>query len=221
MKYKIYAVITIAICVFCAFVGVKVKSTYTNITQNPNFIMNMKVAELPEELAKDVTNDMKERLTDSDFIIRVRATGEERYIFHAFMQKAEVLQIYQSEDNGPKENQYIYVTKAGWRCYFDEMSVEYGFVNKMQEGKEYLIFLDHKEDSSLDKDVEYDVYDLGEYIIDPIFCYDEIQNKTVPTYGESTYVNYKDVCDNEFFVCTDEGMEYVLELKREMIEKYP
>lgn len=221
MKDKGYAMLVTGICVFSMICGIGMKSTYTDITADSDYTGNMKVAELPEELAKSVTDNMKNILPESKYIIRAKATGEERHIFHLFMQKVEIQQIYKSEgETNLEEGQCIYITKAGWRCYFDEMSVEYGFVNKMQEGKEYLIFLDHKADSTLDRDVEYDVYDLGEHIIDPVFCYDDMQNQAFPVRGENTYVDYKEVCGNEFFGCTDTSIEYMISLKKEMIEKY-
>ena len=38
--------------------------------------------------------------------------------------------------------------------------------------------------------------------------------------GESTYVPYKEVADNEFFAVDSEGLNEFLMLKEEMIERY-
>lgn len=79
------------------------------------------------------------------------------------------MDVIQAEEDLLFTGKEIYITKSGWRYYFDLMAMDYGFVNKMQEGKEYLVFLDSRKDTTLDRTVDLEVYDLGEYIVDPIF----------------------------------------------------
>ena len=54
----------------------------------------------------------------------------------------------------------------------------------------------------------------------PIFSYQEHENNICETGGESTYVKYNQVCENEFFATTQKGMDALVGLKNEMIEKY-
>lgn len=69
--------------------------------------------------------------------------------------------------------------------------------------------------------MDLEVYDLGEYIVDPIFCYEELERVVAAVSGESTYVPYREVFENEFFACTDTAMDELLQLKADMMEKYP
>lgn len=218
---KKYIVGIICVFVVCAVFGVSMKSTYTDLTAKDGYMMTMNVAELPEELAGNICDTMRELLPDSSYIIRVRGTGEERKIFHLFMQKVEIVDVIQAEEELLSAGEKIYITKSGWRYYFDLMAMDYGFVNKMQEGKEYLVFLDSRKDTTLDRTVDLEVYDLGEYIVDPIFCYEELERVVAAVSGESTYVPYREVCENEFFACTDTAMDELLQLKADMMEKYP
>ena len=45
-------------------------------------------------------------------------------------------------------------------------------------------------------------------------------NVIYPVSGESTYVPYKEVSDNEFFAVDTEGLDAFLELKNFLLEKY-
>lgn len=45
-------------------------------------------------------------------------------------------------------------------------------------------------------------------------------NVISPVSGESTYVPYKEVSDNEFFAVDTEGLDAFLELKNFLLEKY-
>ena len=64
----------------------------------------------------------------------------------------------------------------------------------------------------------YQVY--VENAFTPIFSYQEHENNICETGGESTYVKYNQVCENEFFATTQKGMDALVGLKKEMIEKY-
>ena len=59
-----------------------------------------------------------------------------------------------------------------------------------------------------------------ENALTPIFSYQEHENNICETGGESTYVKYNQVCENEFFATTQKGMDALVGLKKEMIEKY-
>ena len=76
-------------------------------------------------------------------------------------------------------------------------TLERGFVNILKAGEEYLIFA-----SEVLQDLNEDLpaiklYD--EYLINPVFCYEECENVVAPLLGDTLAVSYKDVKDNEFF----------------------
>lgn len=93
-----------------------------------------------------------------------------------------------------------------------------GYVNFMKDGNKYLIFLSgivgNAEDGT-------NVLRLqsGQFIA-PVFSYKECENITYPISGESTYVPYAEVSNNEFFAVDNEGLNAFLALKAEMINKY-
>lgn len=74
---------------YTAFTGYKNLALLAEINNRigaeDGYMMTMNVAELPEELAGNICDTMRELLPESSYIIRVRGTGEGRKIFHLFM----------------------------------------------------------------------------------------------------------------------------------------
>ena len=60
----------------------------------------------------------------------------------------------------------------------------------------------------------------GDEIGTDLFSNSAHENNICETGGESTYVKYNQVCENEFFATTQKGMDALVGLKKEMIEKY-
>lgn len=58
-------------------------------------------------------------------------------------------------------------------------------------------------------------------IVAPVFCYEDSQNVILPVPSGNTYVPYKEVQGNEFFVTSQESLDMILALKDEFIQKYP
>ena len=67
----------------------------------------------------------------------------------------------------------------------------------MEVGGEYLVFIENQVDGLGEKIPVYQVY--VENAFTPIFSYQEHENNICETGGESTYVKYNQVCENEFF----------------------
>ena len=66
------------------------------------------------------------------------------------------------------------------------------------------------------------VYSLNSVsIVAPVFCYEYSQNVILPVPSGNTYVPYKEVQGNEFFVTSQESLDMILALKDEFIQKYP
>ena len=88
----------------------------------------------------------------------------------------------------------------------------------MKVGEEYLAFIENQVDGLGERTPIYQVY--VENAFTPIFSYQEHENKIFETGSESTYVKYNQVRENEFFAATQKGMDALVRLKNEMIEKY-
>ena len=110
------------------------------------------------------------------------------------------------------------LNKDSYRRSRKAYSIERGFVNIMEVGEEYLVFIENQVDGLGEKIPVYQVY--VENAFTPIFSYQEHENNICETGGESTYVKYNQVCENEFFATTQKGMDALVGLKKEMIEKY-
>ena len=88
----------------------------------------------------------------------------------------------------------------------------------MVPGKEYLVFLSGKAENLDGAEDIYRVYD--ESFISPVFSYDTYENVIAPVKGESTYVPYESVKNNEFFGCTEKTLESMNQIKEKMLAMY-
>lgn len=88
----------------------------------------------------------------------------------------------------------------------------------MIPGKVYLIFLDREIDTYSDDRI---FIQSDEFIVAPIFCYDDIENKPVKPQDEIyTYVSYNDIKKNEFFISSEKSKQRILDLKEHLFSIY-
>lgn len=197
--------------------GAGKKDSYTDIIHEEKFPDSMYVAELPETICKTECDRMKEELDQCPYIIKVKPIKEPE---HLFMVDRQLVQIITSYKGDLKENEQVYLfnRKCNTVVWDDVKSLELCFVNILNSEHEYLVFCDSIFAQS---DTETKVVEISsQYIINPAFCYDEINNEIVPTSDESTYVKYIYVKNNEFFATSETGIDEMVSLKHHMIEKY-
>ncbi|MCI6676518.1 MAG: hypothetical protein MSG78_06430 [Clostridiales bacterium] len=223
MKIRVIRrIVTVIIIVGICFWGISQKQTYTNLLSEPNALNKFQVAEFPESLMQSASDQFLHILPQSSIIIRAIAVGEKDYLFHTNQQTVFVQQVYQGE--GIQSGEKIHValrTGFSFRDSFDGKLAELSFVNEMEEGKEYLIFLDKKIDV-LRKNDQYDVYYVADSLIAPIFGYENRENVVVDVSGNiSTYVPYSLVSGNEFFAATQSALDEFMNIKRQLLERYP
>lgn len=219
MRQKLLLLSTV--CVFLAAMafGIVKKQAYTDLVKQEDYLEQLQVAELPETLAEFACANMRQSLPESAIILRVEVTGEIEHLFQADRQKAVIRQVYAG--NGLETGEEIYIFSRHWQLVLDGNpdSVERGFVNIMETGTEYLVFAE-----AVMEDWETDIPLIklcDNFIIAPAFCYEERRNVIMPILGDLTYVSYKDVKDNEFFVASEEALQKVEELKKQMLALYP
>ncbi len=100
-------------------------------------------------------------------------------------------------------------------------SVECSFVNVMEPGEEYLIFLSGKKLNLSGTNIPlYEVYSGP--ALASVFLYGEREYTTVELdeNASHTYVPYIEAKGNEMFSETEAGYEAWLELKEKLFEKY-
>lgn len=198
--------------------GIFEKRTYTNIAEDKSYLDELYVAQLPENICLEETENLSVNLPQVPVIIRVSVLEDVEHIGGTSRQLVKVEDVYKGTE--PAVGQDIYLTCSRWSLslYSEPYSIERGFVNIMEVGEEYLVFIENQADGLGEKIPVYQVY--VENAFTPIFSYQEHENNICETGGESTYVKYNQVCENEFFATTQKGMDALVGLKKEMIEKY-
>lgn len=217
LRYSLI-ITTFVFCTLCVF-GLVHKTTYSDITSEPNYMDSLMVAEIPESFAVAECERLLADLPNSQYIFRVKVVeGFELYCGQG-RQLMRVEDVF--EGDGVTPGDCIYVTSDRWVIFWDNevgTSMEHGFVNTMEVGGSYLIFCAESVDA-LDKKIP--VYRTSKsFTITPIFSYKDSENVIVPPGGESTYIPYFQVKNNEFFACTDVALTAWENLKSTLIEKY-
>lgn len=208
--------------------GLCQKQTYTNLLSQPEALNMLRVAEFPEALVPTMAEQALKELPESPIIIRATAMAEKDYLFSLNLQKVSVQQVYRGEGIEPGDEVQIALnTKFTINAQTiegmvaDEKIAELHFVNEMEEGKDYLIFLEKKIDP-LDKREQQAIYRVVESVITPVFGYEERENKIVDVSESiSTYIDYKLVKDNEFFVTSQKTLDGFMELKKQLLAQFP
>lgn len=208
--------------------GLCQKQTYTNLLSQPEALNMLRVAEFPEALVPTMAEQALKELPESPIIIRATAMAEKDYLFSLNLQKVSVQQVYRGEGIEPGDEVQIALnTKFTINAQTiegmvaDEKIAELHFVNEMEEGKDYLIFLGKKIDP-LDKREQQAIYRVVESVITPVFGYEERENKIVDVSKSiSTYIDYELVKDNEFFVTSQKTLDGFMELKKQLLAQFP
>lgn len=223
MIRKCWAVLLIVLVLACGFTGIKKKSTYTDISADPAMMDTMQIAELPEELSEATIKDFQEKLQNARYIFRVTALEPTQYLFHTARQKVMIQEIYQDKMDDAPLYAPFYLISDGDMVYTDDRTVNTGFVNELQPGKSYLVFL---EEQILTRDKSTGVTNyrlMQDFMIDPVFCYEDLDTKVIPIKkdADNTYIPYQSVKKNEFFLASENAMKKMLAFKHELLKSYP
>ena len=224
MKAKYICVILTIVIVISLCTGFYYKKSYLDFNGEENALDNFAVALIGDEFLQMQLEIMESELDDSNYIMAVRCADTFEYRYACVTQKVEVLSVFKGDNI--KEGDEIEIARAGTLLDTGTDSlidgkyiINMGFVNEMIPGKTYLIFLD-RELNTYDDDVQIYIQS-EEIILAPIFCYDEIVNEPKNASDEwGTYIAYRDVKDNEFFVMSDEASEKIGQMKEKLFEKY-
>lgn len=217
MRRNILLFITIS--TVAVIVGIAKKQTYTDLVEQGNYLEQLQIAELTENIAENDCVAMQQSLPDAAIILRVEVIGELEHLFQVDRQKVVIQKVYAG--NGLERGEEIYLFSDHWQLILDGNpdSLERGFVNIMNIGTEYLIFADVVVENYEDSIPIVKLCD--DFNIAPVFSYEEQKNVVIPIMGDTTYVSYKDVMYNEFFVASEEALQMIEWLKVQMLLLYP
>ncbi len=216
MKYRILTVLTVILILGFGILGRIKLATYTNITIDPTFINKFSVAEIPTSIAIKDCQALKEILPKAPIILKVTPIDTPKFFFKGWQQKVRVERVFLGE--GLESGKEIYIFADSWKAYVVEKQMDLSFVNFMESGREYLIFAS--------KSVGYtkngtEVLQLQKnQFIAPIFSYGEHYNVIYPVSGDSTYVPYDAVSNNEFFAVDTDGLDAFIDLKEFLTQTY-
>ncbi len=225
MKY--IATVTLGLVVMAIIAGCIHKSAYTNYTKDS--LDSFEVALLDYELAENMKEIMMESLElECEYIVRVRAVTGLQFFFLSSKQRVEVREVYKGDDVEVGEEIDVAVTDMFYGDEGMSRSLGLGFVNAMEPNEEYLLFLKSKvvSDFSYEDNLPYDVYRSSDFVVAPIFAYQERESVPITPDGEVdderlSKVPYSEVKGYEYFVESQEALDCLRELRAAMIERYP
>lgn len=220
MKRKILFVITAGIILAAGAFGAVKRQTYTDIASEENYMNQLQVALLPENLSDTACKKIEEKIQRIPIVLKGEAVEEVKHLFGADRQKIRITKVYKGDDL--QVGKEIYIASEQWRVILEGelKSAERSFVNVMKVGKEYLVFLSGKTE---DIYTDVPVYKLCEItFVAPVFCCNDegIEKKIAAVGEESTYVPYSEVKNNEFFGETEKAHEMWAQLKEKIFAVY-
>ncbi len=218
MKLRGALIVTMAAFLLAACYGIFEKRTYTDITRDASYLETVYVAEIPENFALSCCEELRRILPEAPIVMKVSAVGELEHLARTSRQRVKVEAVFQGE--GVREGEELYLTESRWNLYPNlyGFSMDRGFVNLMDTGQPYLVFVEGQVDGLGERTPVYELY--GDTVIAPVFSYRTHENRIVETDGTSTYVPYHEVSGNEFFAETQAGVDAFLMLKEEMFSLY-
>lgn len=218
---KLRYIVVVYVLVFCTLLGIGLhsKSLYKDFNKEEEPLNNFAVGLMTNSLVKAGTNVMKDELEDCNIILAVECKEKSYFQYGCATQKAYVKKVFKGNDiDVGSEIKICTITEIFMNkdMYVNgKICVNLDFVNEMQEGKTYLVFLDGKAKNS-------DIY-IGPdgFLIKPIFCYEQIKNVPCKSVSKDEYTAlYQDVSDNEFFITSQKGIDTMENYKNYLISKY-
>lgn len=224
MKLRYIVGALVVVVIISVGMGVYCKSTYRDFDQEENVLDDFAVALIDDEFLEWQLQVMDEKLSESNIIVAAKCEETFTYRYSCVTQKVCVINVFKGE--GINEGDKIEIARAATLLSIDEDSkfndkylINMGFVNEMVPGKTYLIFMDRKI-NTYDKDINIYIQS-DKYMLAPIFCYEEITNIPRDTSDEySTYIDYRDVKENEFFIMSKESVEKISSMKEKLLKEY-
>lgn len=219
MKQRIF--LTVILCIFssCLLFGIIKRQTYPDITSQNNYLDNLQVALLSESLVTVQCEMLEEAIPNVPIIVKVKAIEEIKHSFGISQQKVKILNVFKGNELQKDMELNVYSDRWQLSLSVEPKSLERGFVNIMEVGEEYLLFLDKQVKNLSDSTLVYRLCD--DTFIAPVFGYKDRETAIAKTGETHTYVSYANVKNNEFFCDTELGHTIWKELKMKLFELYP
>ena len=217
-KRKILFILFAVILIGFAVLGRITRRSYTDISSEADYMDRLMVAVIPEESCALACDRMRASLPEAPMIVRLTPEGDLESFFGGSRQKAVIKELF--SDDGPAVGQEIYVTSSLWRIitFSYPQNAQRGYVNILRPGEDYLVFLSGEVSWFPEEFLVYQLYDND--MIAPVFCCQETRNSPLLPTGDTLYVPYPSVKENEFFSSTEAALQAWLSLKEDMLSLY-
>ena len=170
MRSRIITVAVLVVFLAAGVFGVIKRQTYTDTASENNYMDRLNVALLPEKNVISCCNALAEELPNVPIILKVKCMDEMEYVFGAGQQKVHVEEIFKGSELVGEEELYVYSERWGLSLTVAPVSAELGFVNVMEPGEEYLVFLSGKKVRIPGKDTRgYEMF--SDMLLLPVFLY--------------------------------------------------
>lgn len=210
----------IYILVVCILLGIGLysKCNYIDFNTEKKPLNNFTVGVLSNKLVDTSIEVFEESLEQNSIILAVKCEEKSKFYYRGATQKVKIEKVFKGENikKGDEiEIQSIYSIFMETEENGNKSEANMNFVNEMQIGKIYLVFLDRKiKNTSVYVPIE-------EGIMKPIFCYEQIKNKPCPSFSsEGNVAWYSDVSENEFFIINQKGIDKIEKFKEQLLKKY-
>ncbi len=213
--YGVAAVLVLAAAIF----GLSKRQTYRNILEAEDPFADAMVAELPDKSVRITCEHMREVLPTIPLILHVRVLEETEFLADGYSRtKVQVEEVFTGTGCAPGDTIYLAgnINCGEWE---DALHLECYFVNLPKVGEDYLVFAEEQVETFLDPTPAFRLSE--ETLFRPMLCYKDSPCTILPASEQSTYVPYEPVRGNEFFVTSEEGLQMLMDLKHEMLERYP
>jgi hypothetical protein len=216
MKKLLSVILAFLVIIPCS-IGVVCRSSFTDVSKKSNPFECFEVGLLGEFSSQYLSEYFDNSLEDeSKYILKVKATGKINFSFKCYSEPVSVIAVYKGE--GISNGDEIEIVRNSSTIYWNINNtncINTGFVNKLNAGEEYLIFIGQKLDCG-----NKTVYKTPPCVVAPIFSYTHHDNSVVKGKNESSSIDYRNVSGNEFFVGDEYSLDVLEKSKNKFILKY-
>lgn len=214
---KLLSVISVFLIILPYSIGLICRSSYTDVSKSTNPFDSFEVGLLSEfssQYLEEYFNNSLEN--ESKYILKVKATGKINFSFKCYSETVSVMEVYKGEEMS--NNQEIEIVRNSSTIYWNMNNancINTGFVNKLNAGEEYLIFIGEKLDCSYKT-----IYKTTPCEVAPIFSYTHHDNSVAQGKNGISSIGYTKVKENEFFIKDEYSLNVLEKSKKKFISKY-
>lgn len=141
MRIRWIALVSGIIFVAAAAIGAVERGTYTDIAAEANPLEHFQVGVFQDDFISILAREEYEELVreESSYIVKLRAVSDLQFEFYYMSQVFEVLEVHEGEDLSKGE--MIIIGLGPLFLHEEPWAANMGFANKMEKGKDYLIYL--------------------------------------------------------------------------------